>query len=90
MGLLDKGTTKEALGGRSGDGPLRAVRAKREADEAGNLESTLLLKLLAHVRNRQGISKGCPLAGDSSTSARKDTRRRISSQSSLNENWLTP
>ena len=36
MGLLDKGTTKEALGGRSGDGPLRAVRAKREADEAGD------------------------------------------------------
>jgi hypothetical protein len=38
MGLLDKGATKEVLGGRSGDGALRAVRAKREADEAGDAE----------------------------------------------------
>jgi hypothetical protein len=36
MGLLDKGATKEGLASRSGDGALRAVRAKREADEAGD------------------------------------------------------
>jgi len=41
IGFLDKGVAKEALGGRSGDGALRAVRAKREADEAGNSVSAI-------------------------------------------------
>jgi len=35
IGFLDKGGAKDGLGGRSADSGLRAVRAKREADEAG-------------------------------------------------------
>jgi len=59
MTFLDKGTAKEALRGGLDKDPLRSVRAKREADEAGK-ESLFFLShsatlFLADVQYRNAV-----------------------------------
>lgn len=47
MGFLDKGNVRDGLGIRSdNNSSLRAVRAKREADEAGSFASFPFIALL--------------------------------------------
>ena len=57
IGFLDKGgSVKETLAGRSENSALRAVRAKREAEDAGMLRPSLLALILSEVFDRQRIS----------------------------------
>lgn len=60
MTFLDKGSAKEVLRGGSDKDPLRSVRAKREADEAG--KETLSSSTSSHlIHGRRSISKRCAL-----------------------------
>lgn len=78
MTFLDKGSTvKETLGVRSENNALRAVRAKREADEAGQCPSTWFSHRLVQVRFRQGIPQGGSLVRNSPTSSNEDIGERL-------------
>lgn len=78
MTFLDKGSTvKETLGVRSENTALRAVRAKREADEAGQCCLCMISHQLVQVRSRQRIPQGGSLARNSSTSSNEDTGGRL-------------
>jgi len=55
------GTAKEGLGGRA-EGALRGVRAKREADEAGQYINVLQHDTLSWLSGRQGVPKRRALA----------------------------
>jgi hypothetical protein len=75
--FLDKtGNVKDGLGGRSDGSALRAVRSKREAEEAGmsvRILYTPLVKLFA----RQGISQRRSLARDTSIAKNQDSASRL-------------
>lgn len=55
---------KDGLGGRSENSSLRAVRAKREADEAGRLTALkhILTRCLTSFSHRQGVPQRRALA----------------------------
>lgn len=73
MTFLDKGSTvKETLGVRTEHSALRAVRAKREADEAGQCHLFVILQLACSSSFRQRIPQRGPLVRDPSTSSNKD------------------
>ena len=56
IGFLDQGgSVEETLPGRSENSALRAVRAKREAEDTGMLSHSLLALTLSEVFNRQRI-----------------------------------
>ena len=71
MTFLDKGGAKEVLRGGSDKDPLRSVRAKREADEAG--KDILSPSACGHlIRSRRSIPKRCALVRNSPTQQRED------------------
>lgn len=58
MTFLDKGgNVRETLGVRSENNALRAVRAKREADEAGELSLSFFSALSIHKLQTRSIGR---------------------------------
>lgn len=76
--FLDKtGNVKDSLGGRADNSALRAVRSKREAEEAGMSPYLWYIDMKLQRCDRQGISQRCPLAGDASIAENQDSPSRI-------------
>jgi hypothetical protein len=61
MGFLDKGGVRDGLGIRSeNNSSLRAVRAKREANEAGSYFLSLTLSILEVLKHRIHVRQRIP------------------------------
>lgn len=78
MTFLDNkgaGGSRDFSSGR-GDNAVRTVKAKREAEEAGNvLASTLHRSRINYSFNRQGVPEECTLARDTAHPENEDLRR---------------